>query len=450
MALQSRLALVRQRVRTAPSGMVGWALLVLLWLAFYAVWIAPLIEPRGEFGWGHYRKRDLYVGVPLALAAVGMTLVMTRPAARRRALSVRLVAAVPTTLAAVVVFDVAYSLVLPPVFWYGERPVPRNENQPDAELGWVRQPNLRWVGPNPDGTERVAYRTDEHGFRNPPGLKRADIVFIGDSYTEATGVQEVETFAARAGSATGLTVANLGRSGYSPPQELIILKKHGLSYRPRVVVWQLFEFNDLNDAQDYAAWRDARGQLPDPPLAKRYAAGSLLTSFVEKTARPSGAYQLRLANGTVRPQGLDWRYRPDGPERYVEGFEETKRAIAEGYRLCRSRDIDLLVLMVPTPVRFLADQLVFADPGEREAFLPDGRVSHPEDFVTQLGAYCRKLGCPVLDLYPALRAQAGQQPLTFINDGHLNAAGNEVVAGEIARWLRSRGIGEHETENGTH
>jgi hypothetical protein len=449
MVQQSRSATPRQMARVRYDQLVSWAALALLWLGFFYIWVAPLIEPRGEFGWGHYRKRDIYLGVPIAAVTFGVTLVMAAPAARRRQLSLRLMTGVATALAAIVGADVAFSFGMPPIIWYGERPVPRNQNTPDAELGWVRLPHLRWVGSSPDGTERVLYRTDEHGFRNAPGLRRADIVFIGDSYTEATGVREEETYVGRLGAASGLRVVNLGRSGYGPQQELIVLRRYGLSYQPRMVVWQLFEYNDLMDAEHYKTWRESKGRLPRPSATTRYSAGSLVNAFMEKTARASGAYQLRLSSGEVRPQGLHWTYRPEAPEHFSEGFSLTKQTIKAGYDLCRSRNIELVIMMVPTPVRFLADHLVFGNTSVREEFLPNGGATDSKDFTSQLGRFCRKLGCPLIDLYPALRDRAGDRPLTFINDGHLTVAGNEVVASELFRWLQSRGLVRGRSERGT-
>ena len=48
---------------------------------------------------------------------------------------------------------------------------------------------------------------------------------------------------------------NLARGAYGPQQELIVLKRYGLAYEPRFVVWQLFEGNDLVDAEAFAEWK---------------------------------------------------------------------------------------------------------------------------------------------------------------------------------------------------
>jgi len=63
-------------------------------------------------------------------------------------------------------------------------------NLPDPELRFVRRAGIEWQGratADPD-SHFVHYRTDENGFRNPPGLRAARIAFVGDSFTEAGSV----------------------------------------------------------------------------------------------------------------------------------------------------------------------------------------------------------------------------------------------------------------------
>ena len=63
---------------------------VLLAAAFIYVWILPLFRPRGEFLWGHYRLKDIYVGIPIALITLCVILVLAVPTRYRRSLSLRL------------------------------------------------------------------------------------------------------------------------------------------------------------------------------------------------------------------------------------------------------------------------------------------------------------------------------------------------------------------------
>src|SRR5207248_3149731 len=139
--------------------------------------------------------------------------------------------------------------------WLDGVTVARYGHLPDRELGFIRKPFLDWTGVHEPGAKPVRYRTDENGFRNPPGIKQADIAFIGDSFTEAATVDERDTFVRRVGAGTGLNVVCLGRSWAGAEVEFLILKRYGLKYRPRYVVWTLTESTDLNDAVNFDDWK---------------------------------------------------------------------------------------------------------------------------------------------------------------------------------------------------
>ena len=168
-------------------------------------------------------------------------------------------------------------------FWLDQANIPRAYNVADDELGFVRKPGVSWEGYIEDANRLVDYHTDRNGFRNPPVERpAADIVFVGDSFTEAIEVDENDTFVRRVGNATGLSVANLGRGAYGPQQEFIVLKKYGLAYKPRFVVWQLFEGNDLLDAENFAIWKKNPKQSTTS-IQDRYFAHSLITLQLTRT-----------------------------------------------------------------------------------------------------------------------------------------------------------------------
>lgn len=126
-------------------------------------------------------------------------------------------------------------------------------NLPDPELISVRKPFLHWEGRafRDEFAHHVTYRTDENGFRNAPGIKSAQVVFIGDSFVEAGNVPEQDTFVCKVGAALGVATVNLGRSQYGPQQELILMRRYAFDYGPRTIVWVLFEGNDLKNADKY-------------------------------------------------------------------------------------------------------------------------------------------------------------------------------------------------------
>jgi hypothetical protein len=418
-------------------------LVVVSWSAAVYFLLLPIVAPRGPYGWGHYRARDLLLGLSfLVIALVASTAAGSEARTRRRFLAVTtaLCAAVIAALAC----DALYVLGIRQVWrsnatdmWLD---VATPDVLPDPVLGFVRKPGSEWSGRAVPGGRYVHYRTDEHGFRNPPGIDRADVVFIGDSFTEAGPMPEKDTFVHRVATTSGLRTVNLGRSHYGAQQEEIVLERYGLAYRPRVVVWVLFEGNDLHDAHRFAEWQ--RDPSAPRSLLERYATASPILTGIRMTVprnndRPR---KLRLPDGRTQDVYLDYRYVPDAPARDVLGMDETKKALQAGLELCRSHGIAMLIVLVPIKVRVLAPWIVFDDDTDRNRFLPAGRDTDERDFAHAVAAASRALGLPVIDAFPLLRERAAvDQRLVFATyaDSHLEVDGHAVLADAIAGWIAS-------------
>jgi hypothetical protein len=415
-------------------------------------WIVPLFRPRGDFLWGHYRLKDIYIGIPILLVTLCVIFVLAVPARHRRSLSLRLATLTLAILSALAVCDAGYAFGVMRVdranFWLDQAHIPRRYSAADNELGFVRKPGVLWRGYAPEVNRVVEYRTDENGFRNQPGQRQADVVFIGDSFTEAATVDEQQTFVRRVAQATGLITVNLGRGAYGPQQELIVLKRYGLAYQPRVVVWQFFEANDLTDAQEFAEWKSNPHQV-NTSLQERYFNNSLLNEWLTNTrAEPRGTVAtLHYHDGTVRRVRLRNRYEPQQPSTLNVGMKETLNAIEEGHRLCQANGIQLLLVNVPALVRVRAPNITFDRVEEQALFLPERREEQ-KDFSGTISEFCARIGCTFVDSFGALRqaADSGSRNLYIPNDEHLDIEGHEVLAQIIVDWLRPKNLPAQKSE----
>lgn len=426
----------------------SWLTLSLLWGASAWVWALPLLRPRGQYLWGHYQIRDIYLGLPLALATLCATLVMFSPERVRRTRALRLTIVCSALLLTVFAVDLIYTFmfvgILRTNLYFDIGGISRRQHRIDSELGFVTLPHLSWYGRTNRDTREVSVRLDENGFRNPDGIKRAEIVFLGDSFTEAPQVEEQDTYVRKVSDLSGLSVVNLGRSAYAPQQELIVLERYGFNYQPKVVVWQIFEGNDLNDAQSFVKWRED----PDRAyvsLPVRYFNNSLLSQALALTIpeRPDPGTVPAKINYTGegwRPVHIRYQYISDLPAQKRLGFEETKQVIAEGSRLCKARGIRLVVVLIPSMLHVFQPYVTFDNGSDRERFLPGNTAEDEHDLGHELAGHCQKVGCDYLDLFTALRRQTeiDNRLLFFPNDEHLDLKGHEVLAREIVDLLRAR------------
>lgn len=419
-----------------------------LWLGAAYFWLLPLVRPRGAYLCGHYQLRDVYLGLPVGLAALATAILVFAAPTARRSLALRLATAWFATVFALFAVDALYTLGYARAwqanYWFDEMGITRKDHDPDPELGYVRKPHLHWRGRPPGVTRLIDYRTDARGFRNPPDLTQADLVFIGDSFTEAGQVEEDEAFPARVATLTGHRTANLGRGGYGPQQELAVLRRYALAYRPRVIVWQLFEGNDLRDAEEYHTWREGRWR-PSRSLKNRYLDNSLLNRLLALTMPPAledphraPALLHHPGDGAER-QRVFYRYDPSAPAHLAVGMAETERALEEGWRFCERNHVQLVVLLVPVMVRVLAPELEFDSRWDRARYLPFEGLPQHGDFNDRVTRLCSHLGCPVVDPLSPLKSRAAvdNRALFIANDEHFDRGGHQVVALTIAETLRA-------------
>jgi hypothetical protein len=436
--------MVRQ---TRPAGGRGWIALGLLALATSYFLLLPWFRPHGIYFGYRYRLPDLYLGTPLLLATICALIVQCTPASRRRPRAIRLIIAYVLLAGTVYGIDVAYAAIgttmlgLPHYdIWLYSSGISSRDSLRDDQLGFLRKPGLNWTGETAPGFPVTTYRTDENGFRNPPGIRQTDVAITGDSFVEAGAVPEEKTAVQRIAQETGLRTVNLGLTHYSPAQYLLVTKRFALKYHPRAVVWAVAEANDLSDAEDFSSWqRDPRSRQT---LIQRFASRSMLAQMLPRVpVTPRARRDFRSTDGAIAEVDLDFTYHPDAIARWPRGWGEIVKTIEEGHRMLESEGVQFLVLFIPIKVRVLGPFIAFRDDEDRNAALPGGLMDAPTDFATAVSHECRQVGCDFIDLTGPLRrrAERDNRHVFFLTlEPHLDVDGNQVVADEVSNWLRSK------------
>jgi hypothetical protein len=425
--------------RPAPSGPRPWFVAV-LGAAVLAWWVGPLVRPTGGYA-GHYRFFDLELGLVAAVVWLGVAAVALCPGRMRRSFTIRLVTVLGAVLITAGLCDVVCVVWAARFarFWYHGLDYAVRDNVPDPVLIWKHRPGLAWHGRKTPDCEAIDFRTDEHGFRNPPGMRRADIVFVGDSVTEAGEVAEESTFVRKTAAISGRSAVNLGVFGYGPQQELGVLERYGFGYRPRVVVWELTEWNDLIDAELYRARNDP-GRWRRPSWRKLYESHSPVVGLLARLfpVRRHHLVHFRRSDGPVDRRAI-WPY-VDLTRKHPAGLDETRRAIATAHDLCQARGIAFVVLLVPDHLRILAPYLELKSAAERTLYAPPGGLEPEHDLSHAIAAFCHQRGCRLIDLAEPLRRRAAidNRHVYVKNDTHLDRDGHDEAARALAGWLSSR------------
>jgi len=325
-------------------------------------------------------------------------------------------------------------------------------------LPFARPPHFLWHGlsrgdlaqlsgdRDPDA-RMVTFRTDHEGFRNAHDLRSADLIFLGDSYTEAGNVPEEETFVRRVGELLGQRVRNLGRAAYAPPHERVVLEVHGLPCQPRAVVWQIAEVNDLIESDHFRRWEEAgRPSWPDvdtslPPRRAYWQRRSPLCRLYRSVRGPrrwplSGRF--REVGGRVHEVRFDpWLPGPPQLPLGNPGMAPLANSLRDGAARLREAGIPLVVVLIPMKIRAMGYAVTFDQPLPRMDMGSGGwDLREEETLARRLEILCHEQGVPFLDMLPAFREAASAGQLVYYPmDTHLTPAGHALVADRMAAAL---------------
>lgn len=261
------------------------------------------------------------------------------------------------------------------------------------------------------GESRIGYRAGAEG-RDPT---KVDIAALGDSHAYGLEVDEDATWESRLSRLTGLSVANLALPYQGTAQEMILYRRYGVRFHPRLVLMTICP-NDFWDNKNFHGW-----------LAQRQGGEQSFPRYRFRMALrwPGPLIRLaRLANKSIVLQQLLFRPRVDTstpPMARVEGASQSPEAMAG---------------LVADVVQIRA--LAAAGGARFGAILTDIWWGPPWAApAAQLKRALRSRGIPVLDLSEKMCGPSGCWPdeLRLPRDRHWSQRGQARVAEEVRRFL---------------
>jgi hypothetical protein len=324
-------------------------------------------------------------------------------------------------------------------------------NRLDRELIHIYRPHqkvvgetpgdlVHWLGIHTDRRYKIDIEYDGNGFRNDRDIAQAPVVVIGDSFVEAGLVQKSELLTSGLARLLQVEVANLGQSGYGPQQELIALRRFGLSLQPKLVLWFFFEGNDLLDVPRYErtvrSWDEIMKERDS--LKERSFTNNALLALAGLTTP-----KLRADSDEARKRSGRFMRGPEESTIYfayagtplsqndLTSLETVKGCLLQARELCESAGAELMLVYVPTKYRVYRDLCEFPDDGY-------GKTWQLNDLPSRFEDWSKAQAIPYIDLTAPLKESASKGELVyFSDDGHWNARGHEVVTRAIAGFLES-------------
>jgi hypothetical protein len=329
----------------------------------------------------------------------------------------------------------------------------------------------------PISINSLGLRDREISLAVPPGGRR--ITVLGDSFVFGEMLRVDEGLTGRLQQLTGdaVEIVNVSAPGYGTGQEYLLLRELmdrgyevgekvilaffandildnlGLRYEdgrrmPRRPAFDVDENGELTWEPPTEPAPEGRAQAVSSPLARRVARwfnSRLVVRFLnERLVSLAGRYPwvLRLAERS----GADLL--PDRTPAmivawYSEGWQDrwraTERVLEYVTRRGRLGTAQVVVLYVPSSLQVeesigvLLERFALGDARYAD-FLED-----PDRPQRLLREFCLRNDVPCIDPTRKLIEAAGERPVYYLREGHLNAFGSEVLAREVYGWLVADG-----------
>ena len=307
------------------------------------------------------------------------------------------------------------------------------------------------------------YAADEHGFNNPRGSHERvplQVALIGDSFTHGACVPREASIAGHVRDAFPRTL-NLGATDSGPLSQLARFVEYAAPLRPRFVVWNWFEGNDLDDLYKELLQAPLRRYLAAPvPLGLKarqaeidHVARTAIDARLrwlednQKERRMSEDVKGRLLLRSIRNRlataalvmqsGAAPNVSEDGP-RFHEELAVVERILAAAQNAVGSWGGDLVMVFLADSPRYcgavptwLWRRYCVSEWVQTEG-IP--RSNYRDDVL----AIFTRLGLPVVDGHAAFADTGRPADMFYYPGSHYSPAGYRVIADALLRKLRTR------------
>ena len=291
----------------------------------------------------------------------------------------------------------------------------------DERLGWRHRALCDRKLTNEIGRD-IRFVTNQQRHRISPLQEPKQgrlVLFVGDSFTEASPVEAKEAFPALvAADIAGVTHCNAGVGGYSTLQQLLALKSELQAIAPSMVVVTIYENDFVDNLMPYFSGLGPRPHLNLSADNIRTVTDLDINEFEHYLQPAWGAFWLYQHSAIYR--SIHKNLFLPRQSHALARREEHARSLFSTADLRRAMH-HLLSQMVDTVNSFGAELLITAIP-TRDAVRSGEALSH-----NWLKTTCAELGVPFLSLLDALRNETAEQAY-FTKDIHLTKAGHSCIA----------------------
>ncbi len=447
-------------------------LAVLIW--FFPSDVLELVARQRPVLLGRYSVERFTLYLALTALLIQLALLLSRSWRSRKSLLFGMITPWLLLLLVLTVTDLALRWLVTPR--YRQERLSRRSDWPSARVGIdlrTRPPNHRYevtysdrpkthrsypITPAGYPTVQADLSTDARGYRNRRALERADILAIGDSFTEGSRVCDEQTWPVLISDRLKTTVYVAGTSGASLSDYLLTLQTLGPSLEPRLVLLMFCEGNDFS-GRSRGSWS---GLKRGSPLIARLKVGMIrllgpLRASTELDDDGLFSWMPITLETGERPHSYAFRsghlarlYQEPVEFSHSSVWQETSRLLREIVREVGAQKSRLVLIYAPNKphvvLPLVKDQLP-AEPlrkfvAYREKGLPSAALfkellfEYLDTKEEAIGDFCKEHDVEFLSTTRSLRQrmEIGEQ-IHYTYDQHWTALGHAAVADLLANYL---------------
>ncbi len=311
---------------------------------------------------------------------------------------------------------------------------------PPNTKSYLKGTSVRWFHLE---TNSLGLRDSEHDLQKSPGTFR--VLLLGDSMSMAEGVELTETYikqfekkANEQGLNKRVETINAAIRGYGNDQETVLFERIGMNFQPDLVILAFCEANDFDDNRQGGIFQLKDGELiktlpndGNSPKMRYYnqqiriqnfpgyrflVGHSHLVNFLRKK------YAAYLTHRAFSIQKSDQKDRPNQGQRIISeaDWNLTTQILMRWNADCRQIKSLPLILFVPDINNIRAYKKLMPDKLRTDQRMSDFANANNILFINLTDHFMR---------YPDIES-------LYLPDGHLSPLGHNIVADEIARFLR--------------
>lgn len=258
------------------------------------------------------------------------------------------------------------------------------------------------------------WNTDKLGYRNDTFIKKADVLFIGDSFIAGSGLSQDSTITSQLREKENVIVYNMAPSNFN---EFISLINLGIIDKPNLIVYGIVERSIPAPLSSTSIEYNASNPTIISILKDRIVRLYLIKYLYSRISKQKG-------NGIRGKESEMYFLYGKNQYYHYDIIDEIAETIIQYKNYCDSIGVNFIFLPLPNKETVYYNNVPFNQP----------------NYITKLDSILNKKGVITINTQKIFNAERDNKLLYHLDDTHWNSNGVNIVVNELIKKARTHNI----------